>query len=253
MNMRMILASNDPVSIDGIAALLEGHDPLLVPHLVTVHNDSAGCVDPRLIRVNGIKVGDEKKDFEINDSGNLSKYSDFEPPVFSIDACSIANNQLCLNLTTDDEVTKVEITIDGNYLNQIRINNFDAFCLDLDTFQVDYNTEIMIYAYDKYLNYSKQQAQLHVMTPEKKTKNRIKFYPNPVKNYSKLRIENEYFGDVYVSIFDSHGKLITSYDFYKKGLKMEEVIDLNHLSNGSYTLLINYKGKSESINFIKVK
>jgi uncharacterized protein (DUF362 family) len=154
MNMRLILASGDPISIDAIAALLEGHDPALITHLVTLHNDSLGCNDPRLIRVNGIKVGDEKKDFEINDSGDLSKYTDFQAPTFSVDSCYLANNEIHFNLTVDEEVNKVEVAIEGSYLDRIVVEDFDHFFFDLDTLVVDETTEIVVYAYDRYLNYS---------------------------------------------------------------------------------------------------
>jgi uncharacterized protein (DUF362 family) len=156
MNMRLILASRDPISIDAIGALLAGHDPLLISHLVTLHNDSLGCNDPRLIRVNGIKVGDEKQDFEMADSGSRSEYTDFEGPNFSVDSCYISGSNLHFELTVEEEVTKVEVTIDGSYLDQIVVEDFGDCSFDLDTLVVNESTEIVVYVYDRYLNYSSQ-------------------------------------------------------------------------------------------------
>ena len=165
MNMRLILAGKDPVAVDAIGALLMGHDPQLIPHLVTLHNDSLGCCDARLIRVIGNKVGDEKRDFEIFDTGILSKYDDFEPPYFAVDECYIIGNQLHFSLTVDEEVTKVEVSIDGTYLNQVVICSFNDFSIELDTFQINQGTQITVYAYDQYLNYS-SEVVIYTFEPE---------------------------------------------------------------------------------------
>jgi uncharacterized protein (DUF362 family) len=158
MNMRLILASRDPIAIDAVCALLTGHDPLLVTHLVALHNDSLGSCDTERIRVNGIKVGDEKKEFQMSDSGVLSKYYDYEAPTFSVDDCYLSDNQLHLNLTVDEEVSKVEVTVDGTYLRQMVVEDFEDCFFDLDTFVVNENTEVVVYAYDRFLNYSSQPA-----------------------------------------------------------------------------------------------
>ena len=158
-NMRLILASKDPISIDAIASLLTGQDPLLIRHLVTLHNDQAGCNDPRLIRVDGIKVGDEKRRFQINESGSRSIYEDFRPPKFEVDSCYIADGQLHFNLEVDEQVSKVEVLVDGEYLDQIRLANFTNFSFDLGAVNVSEESEIVVFAYDKYLNYSRYDVQ----------------------------------------------------------------------------------------------
>lgn len=189
MNMRLILACKDPIAVDAVNSLLTGHDPELIPHLVTLHNDSLGSCDARLIRINGIKVGDEKKDFEITGAGRLSKYDDFEAPTFSIDECYAIGNQLHFSLTVDDEVTKVEVTIDGIYLNQIVISDFNNFSLDLDTLEVSTDTEVIVYAYDQYLNYSTEDATGMVsVTGNGLLAERFEVYPNPCSNFTHLKL-----------------------------------------------------------------
>jgi uncharacterized protein (DUF362 family) len=160
MNARLILAGKDPLAVDACASLLCGHDPLRIPHLVLLHNDSLGCIDPRLIRVRGIKVGDEKQPYQTNDSGRQSTYSDFTAPRFSVESCYVWGDQLFLGLTVDDEVAKVEATVDGIVLRQIRLGEFQQFYFDLDGLAVDENTEIVVDAYDRYLNY--QSRSVHI-------------------------------------------------------------------------------------------
>jgi len=251
MNMRLILASHDPIAIDATAALLEGHDPLLIPHLVTLHNDEAGCCDARLIRVNGIKVGDEKQNFEINDSGIHSEYDDFEPPVFTVNDCYIEENQMCFNLTVGDEVTKIEVSIDGDYLKEIRIDNFEQFCFDLDTFNVSYGSEIMVYAYDQYLNYSQQDASGFITSVDEiQSLDEIWLYPNPAKEYTNLKINNAYIGEVSVKVFNMLVNQVKSLRFLKSNQSIEKKIDLSYLNPGNYFLETSYSNSKKTIPLI---
>ncbi len=154
MNARLIMASRDPIALDAIESLLCGHDPLMIPHLVTLHNDSLGCVDPGLIRVEGGLVGDEKQDFETEDSGLRSKYSDFEPPYFAVDSCYVVGDELHVHVDEDGDLLKIEVTIDGVFLGQIRRGDFGEFHFDLGTVEIGPESEIVVYAYDCYLNHS---------------------------------------------------------------------------------------------------
>ena len=57
---------------------------------------------------------------------------------------------------------KVEATVDGDFLRQIRLGGFEEFCFDLDGVIVDEQSEIVVYAYDSYLNHSSETV--HVAT-----------------------------------------------------------------------------------------
>jgi hypothetical protein len=160
MNARLILAGRDPLAVDACASLLCGHDPLRIPHLVLLHNDSLGCSDPRLIRVDGIKVGNEKQRYQTSDSGRQSTYSDFSAPSFSVESCYVSGDQLFLELVVDDEVAKVEATVDGIALGQIRLGGFQQFYFDLHGLAVDENSEIVVYAHDRYLNYKSRSVHI---------------------------------------------------------------------------------------------
>jgi len=216
MNMRLILAGKDPIAIDAINSLLTCHDPELTPHLVTLHNDSYGCCDARLIRVNGNKVGDEKKDFVIDDTGLLSKYFDFEAPTFTVNECYVVGNQLYFSLTVDDDVTKVEVSVDSIYLKQIVIGGFDSFSLDLDSLEINSGSQVTVYAYDQYLNYSKdvliatsvpgeEISAQHVMS--------VMIVPNPCANTARLRLT-------------THDSQFTAIDIYSiSGNKIRDLIN----------------------------
>jgi uncharacterized protein (DUF362 family) len=217
MNMRLILACKDPIAIDAIGALLTGHDPLLVTHLVNLHNDSLGCTDPRLIRVNGIKVGDEKKDYEINDSGVHSEYTDFDEPFFTVESKNVSNNALHLNLAVDDEVNKVEVTVEGVYLDQIVLEGFEDISVDLDTFVINESTEVIVYAYDRYLNYRRRYANPYVGIQDEhgtESPRVIKDfvlhdnYPNPFNPQTTIRYYLPVEAQVNITIYNVVGQRI---------------------------------------------
>jgi len=244
MNTRLILASKDPISLDAISSLLTGQDPLLIPHLVSLHNDLAGCSDPRLIRVEGIKVGDEKQNFQINNSGRRSKYNDFEPPVFSVDSCYVTGDQLYFNLIVDDQVNKVDVSIDGLYINQIRLNNFSHFSFNLDSLNIDEETEIVIFAYDKYLNYSSQTINsiTSISNEDDQEANQIinRFvlynnYPNPFNPSTTITYSIPTNGKVLLSISDLLGREITTLANEVKSVGTYEIeFDGSNFASGIY-------------------
>lgn len=239
MNMRLILASREPVAVDAIQSLLCAHDPELIPHLVALHNDSIGCCDARLIRVYGIKVGDEKQNFDIFDTGELSEYEDFEAPIFSVNECSVINNQLHFSLEVEEDVTKVEVSLDGTYLNQIAIGSFDDFAFDLDTIDVNSMTEVVVYAYDRYLNYSSIDISGMVSTAEHYSLPvKIEVYPNPCSNVTRLK-------------YNIREQIRVRCDLYQaSGIKVRSLLD-EQKTPGLYLMEINVSDLGAGVYFLR--
>jgi len=263
MNMRLILASKDPISIDAISSLLAGQDPSLIRHLVTLHNDLEGCSDPRLIRIEGIKVGDEKRNFQINDSGNRSKYTDFESPAFGVDSCYTLDNRLHFNLTVDNQVNKVEVSIDGQYLNQIMLDNFTHFSFDLGSLKINKDTEIMIFAYDKYLNYSSQRINTVTSVsinddPEsKRIINQFVLYNNfpiPFNPSTTISYSIPIGGKVTLSIYDVLGREVsTLVDEVKSSGTYDEKFNASSLTSGIYYYILQTDAYQETKKMILLK
>jgi len=238
MNMRLIMASADPVAIDAVGSLLTGQDPEQITHLSTLHNDEMGCCDARLIRVNGIMVGDEKKAFDIWSFGASSTYSDFDPPAFSIDNSYIAGEQIFFSLSVDDEVSKVEVAVDGEYLDQIVIDSFEGFYIDLGDHVIGPGTEVTVYAYDRYLNYSSDNV-LNFSIEDNSNQSAelsasLKVYPNPAGNEISVYIEGYDISEI--AIYSSGGRKMLS----KKpdGNK----IDISSLPPGMYIVEVMVEG-----------
>jgi uncharacterized protein (DUF362 family) len=248
MNMRLILAGKDPIAVDAIGALLTGHDPELIPHLVTLHNDSLGCCDARLIRVNGNKVGDEKKDFEIYDTGTLSKYDDFEGPSFSVNECYVIGNQLYFSLSVDDEVSKVEVSVDSIYLNQIVIGGFENFFLDLDTLEITTGTTVTVYAYDQYLNYSFENLIVTTVPDEEISayhQIKVTIAPNPAHGIVDCQFGIVDFQRVSLKIYDLFGReLRVLVDEVKSPGEYRVRMDVSALPAGVYLVMLQADGQS---------
>ncbi|NQV17558.1 MAG: DUF362 domain-containing protein [Armatimonadetes bacterium] len=244
MNARLMLASRDPLAIDAIAALLEGHDPELIPHLTTLHNDSLGCAEPDWIRVDGIKVGDEKQNYTIFESGTLSEYNDFTPPIFTVDSCYVSSNDLCFALTVDEEVTKVEVALDGEMMDFIRIGNFESFSFDLGTNVVTDETEITVFAYDKYLNYSYEIVDIYTSVEDEnfQSSSHLQFsiYPLPTHNVTNIHFSLTLNQNVKLDIYNVKGQKITS-------------LTDKFMAKGSHNIVWNVKNVSSGVYFVKLK
>ena len=159
MNMRLMLASSDPVAVDAIAALLMSHDPLRVPHLTYLHNDNAGCAQPELIRIEGTMVHEVKDDFDICGYGSYSKFHDDTPPALHIDYAAIEDNTLYLKLTDSDDVAKLEVAVDGTRLMETVIQDFDDIVLNIGPLSPG-DHHARIYAYDSYLNCAQEDLDM---------------------------------------------------------------------------------------------
>lgn len=245
-NMRLMLAGSDPLAVDAISALLVSQDPELVPHLVTLHNDLFGCNDARLIRVKGPKVGDEKKDFETHDTGLLSKYDDFDAPVFSVNECYVNNDVLYFSLTVDEEVTKVEVSVDGVYLDQVAIGSFEAFNLELGNTQIHQGSEILVYAYDKYLNYGVEEIMATSIINSEQNIGSIsnfKIYPNPSNGLLRIHFSAAETADVKLSVCSAENKMVKTIDRRACMAGNNEIeVDLTDLPSGMYFLMLDAPG-----------
>ncbi len=157
-NMRLILASRDAVALDTIASLIMQYDPARIPHLVTLHNDGFGCVDPSRVRVEGIEPSEVRKRFSSR-FGGTAFYRDLSAPGVTIESCAIEGGVLLLSLTADEDIAKVEISIDGVRLDRMVVGGFDDIRLPLGARGAG-NHAVTIHVYDKYLNLAVKQIEV---------------------------------------------------------------------------------------------
>ena len=64
-----MLASEDQVAIDSVAAKMMGFDPLSLEYISVAHEDGLGVGDPRDIEIVGDDVSGESWDFQVGDNG----------------------------------------------------------------------------------------------------------------------------------------------------------------------------------------
>jgi hypothetical protein len=115
-------------------------------------------------------------------------------------------------LTADEQVVKVEVAIDGVFLSQIILENFTDFKIRLDSLEIGTGTEIMVYAYDKYLNHTARSATLMSADPvvddPGNTCAIIGITPNPFCDKTTITLNLAEKGLVRLAIFDLRGNLI---------------------------------------------
>ena len=158
MNMRLILAGADAVSVDTACALVIGWDPESVGYLQTFRQLGIGHADPAYMRVAGAPVAEVRADFAIRKE-NLGgvKIQKQAGPELSIDEASIADGQLHLAGQLSDDTVKLEVYIDGQ-LRLHRAVSPGAWEAWLDFTGFDENADITAIAYDRFLNQQQRTA-----------------------------------------------------------------------------------------------
>jgi hypothetical protein len=64
-----MLAGEDQVAIDAVAAKMMGFDPMKLEYINVAHNDKLGVGDPRDIEIVGDDISGESWGFEVGDNG----------------------------------------------------------------------------------------------------------------------------------------------------------------------------------------
>ncbi len=170
MNMRLLLASRDPVALDAVHAYTVGVDAEKVPYLTSLSKDGLGVVDTSRITVVGNARVDEVKKAYPFAKGILgtiykepakTRYDDFDGPSVSIDTAELIDRELSVTLSTDAKTAKVELYV-GEQMVGSFADNFGQLVCPLSHEIAGNASEITVYAYDRYLNCGHQTAALKV-------------------------------------------------------------------------------------------
>ena len=209
--MGLILASADLVAMDAIASLVMFHDPTLVPHLVYLNNDGIGCVDPMAIRVEGSLVSDVKKPFAHENHATRCSYTDATPPGASIEEIVVEDQVLKIALTGTEGLSRVDIEVDGQYLDQFIIGDFGNIEVDMSVFELS-DSLLTLFIHDRYMNTGKLTAKIeagstvgvndypNMMAPS--------LYPNPALASVKVRMIMQESGLVTSSLYNLSGQVV---------------------------------------------
>lgn len=250
-NMGVIIAGKQAVSVDAIASLLMGYDPSKVKHLLYLHNDTVGTIDPRLINVESDPLQTLKKNFKHNES-TQPKYFDFTTPIVEISNYEVNSSKLSFSLASDDEIIKVELEVNGAKIPEVCISGFEHVEYDLSNYDISTDTSIVIKVYDKYLNRKTFKGDGRIVASLKsKGTLKISIYPNPIHNNLNFQILDEYIGLLDANIYTSNGTLIKSQTYNKTQTSQEFYLNINDLATGIYLLELNSGKTKQLLRFLK--
>lgn len=240
-NMRVILASSDPIAIDAVANLIMGYNPEKVRHVLLLNNSLAGCSDATFVRVGGIILDDIKKVFENGIQGDIDGYySDFEGPSMTINSFYMQNSNLHLDLSVDEETIKVEASVEGEFIEEYAISDYNDITFDLSHL-IPGNHTLKIHAYDKFLNSTIEEIDVVVGVSDKESTTPKSFgleqnYPNPFNPTTNILFTINEPGNIALTVHDELGRVV-------------ETLIQNYLSAGEYEVLFNGNGKSSGVYF----
>jgi len=249
-NMRMVLASNDPVAIDAIESLICGQDPARIKHLSSLHRDGAGNLDPRLIRVVGKEVHEVKQDLRIFSTGTLTKYNDFKGPEVGIRASDLDGNILHLDITADEDIAKVEITVAGIKELKTVVDNFYDINFELSQ-APDYMSHIEVSVYDQFLNCTKIKLGGTATAPIENTQIELTCYPNPAQDFLVVSFNHTLNEKGQLKIQDATGRVVKT--IYLEPGQAKVNVDISKLKTGIYILKSKSNEVIRSTRFIKTQ
>jgi hypothetical protein len=146
MNMRVILASNDPVAMDTTSSYIMGWDPTSIGYLNHFKESGIGAADAAHIFVDGPAVDALRQPFAIKEpelGGN--PIHDLTPPAFEVTVEKSAG-EYQITLTTNDDAVKTEVYTDQLIEYGIIADQSYSFSV------ADSVNEIKIVVYDAFLN-----------------------------------------------------------------------------------------------------
>lgn len=164
MNMRLIMAGRDAVSVDTIASLVMNWDPNYINYLKFLSDSGAGVTDISKVRVVGNSVDGVRKDFgtiKIPPSG-AKKINTKIAPRFSVKRFEIiGNSKLRVELSCIGDVKKAEFYIDNNICSE---DLTDKNTHGSSSFKKLANGEhvLKICVYDSFLNKAEQSIPFFV-------------------------------------------------------------------------------------------
>lgn len=158
MNMRLVIASKDPLAIDTVHACMVGVDPEKVDYLRYVAEAGLGTMDTSRISVVGnARVDEVKKSFPMAEGlarrlwsmPSKARYSDYDAPQFAVKEVSLHKTRLEASLSVDSKIDKLEVEIDGHTVITAR-ENFERIRCELGD---ELNPDAVTFkAYDRFFN-----------------------------------------------------------------------------------------------------
>lgn len=163
MNKRLILAGKDALAVDTVHALITGVDPEKVKYLVDLGKDKVRITDTSRINVIGnVELDDVRELYRfpgfpytwMNPVPRTTIYEDFKAPQVTINDVKFKNSNLKANIVSDEPLIKLDVYIDGKFVESIKQSGTEI-SLDYKNKNLKTNSNLEIYAYDKYLNSAK--------------------------------------------------------------------------------------------------
>jgi uncharacterized protein (DUF362 family) len=241
-NMRVILASKDPIALDAIEALVSGDDPTKVSHLVYLNNDGLGCADANAIKVLGTRVHSIKKNFPHQVNESASDAQDFSAPGSGLRYVHYDDNSLEISLSNTADVTKVEIEIDNQDYNKIIVSAFDKIMVDLSDYTIT-DSSLTIYIQDIFLNSDVFKITGNydndiTSTASLFSNKNFKLYPNPAGDFINIHMNNQYTGILNVTVHDQYGRQLLKRYGNKQTIDYSEKITISGLAKGYYIITV---------------
>jgi uncharacterized protein (DUF362 family) len=248
-NTRCIMAGKDALALDAIGALAVQVDPARVRYLVTLHNDGAGCADPRYIRICGLPLDQIREPYR--NHATYARYTDFTGPKVSVLSYNISSDTLYLSLKTEYETQKIEISVNDTLLGDIYTTGFNNMKIALGQQGVRAE-DIKLFAYDHFLNPTMLNLNLpSALQSRESCLPALRVFPNPFRDCLNLSVSDNRTGSMRIILTDMSGKEIRTLTLDPVTDEPFVIYGLGDLPDGMYILTVMQGGHQSVIKIAK--
>ena len=250
-NMRLILASKDPVALDAIASLAMQQDPQKVNYLVYLHNDKIGVVDPALIELVSDKtIPTVRKKFDLSNAETgigVSLFSKTTSTDYQLTATPLSGEVNLKVTNADTDLARLTIWFDNDATKKYIVGSFNDVTIALNDFTIT-DGKLHVLFEDIYLNRIQKDYTVDINASELVlSDNNWKLYPNPTTEFINIELPDEY-QNSQVIIADMQGREVIAHQMQGK----HHSLNVSELAHEQYVVrIINNKNIIAAKTLIK--
>ena len=254
-NMRLIISGSKALSVDAICGLIMSIDPTFADYMVYLDKEvyEVGTIDSRFIRMKGELMDHIREVFPHNEALVMNAiYSDYTPPEVEVLSTLIEGNTITFSLSSDDDLNKLELKVNGVLLDQICIGDFASVSFEVDEELLPIDSLTLI-AYDRFFNERNISIDYTDITnPREPLFILNQNYPNPFTYSTTIGFELQRSSQVKLFITDVNGQIIETLIDKQLPAGSHRCNWESQVSSGTYFYVLKANGRSISKQMIKM-
>ncbi len=252
-NMRLIIAGRKALSVDAVCGNIMSIDPTFAPYMVYLDKEAygVGTIDSRFIRLKGKPLSAIREIFPHNEEIVMDAiYTDYTPPEIELISSSIDGTTITLNLNYDDDLDKLELKVNGEWLHQICVDDFATVSFEVEESQLPIDS-LTIIANDRFFNETRISVDYTNISETNDPVTAFKNYPNPFGESTTIAFELTHSAKVRLYVTDMQGRIVENMLDKTMPAGNHQYTWQAPTEGGTYLGVLDIDGKQFTIRMIK--